>query len=357
MKPTPIPPNDERRLRRQRQIGAALLLVTLLLVSYFWWHESSLAQPERSHPMTDLTANMKTMCIGRYLIDVPAEAEVSLGNAESDSNVIESIPVFPHQQAYEQKLRDREAELRAAPHKTDGSLLKSVIKSSDGKQVVFVSRPEADDEFMYLVESFVYLAPAAWWVHFQTNDEYLRETTKQVAAIAQGLRYREPNSIPVGKGGCLGEGLLDHVPQSAETYYGGARIQSKSWSLSITSETSGPRDNVNFKDLFRRVDDAIAMAGAGSGIEKLRRAVVETDGRKGQEYVGLYPDEHAIIFDAKLELYGDSTPQKPTIKLLMESGWPKKKHPDDPRTFLTEQESMAVWDAVVKSIRPRPGAF
>lgn len=355
MKPTPFAPHDEKRLRRQRQIGVAVLLVVLSLVSFFWWHERSLAQPDRSHPMTDLTANMKTMCIGRYLIDVPAEAEVSLGNAESDSNVVERIPAFLNKQAYEEKLREREAELRAAPHKTEGSLLKSVIKSSDGKPLVFVSRPDTANRHMYLVESFVFATHAAWWVHFETNDEYLRETTEQVTAIAQGLRYREPNTVPVGKGGCLAEGLLDHAPKDAETYYGGARVQSKSWSLSITSETSGPLGGN--EDLFYRVDNAIEMAGAGSGIKKLRRAVVEADGRKGQEYVGLYPDEHAIIFDAKLELYGDSTPQKPTIKLLMESGWPKKKHPDDPRTFLTEQESMAVWDAVVKSIRPRPGAF
>ncbi len=307
--------------------------------------------------MTDLTANMKTMCIGRYLIDVPAEAEVSLGNAESDSNVIERIPGFPNQQAYEQKLRDREAELRAAPHKTEGSLLKSVVKSSDGKQVVFVSRPEADDEHMLLIESFVYAPPAAWRIYYETGRARESKVVERTAVLARGLSYRDQNTIPTGKGGCLSDGLLDRTPADAENYYGGARIQSKSWSLSITSETSGPRDNVTFKDLFRRVDDAIAMAGAGSGIKKLRRAIVETDGRKGQEYVGLYPDEHAFIFDAKLELYGDATPQKPTIKLLMESGWPKKKHPEDPRTFLTEQESMAVWDAVVKSIRPRPGAF
>ncbi len=38
-------------------------------------------------------------------------------------------------------------------------------------------------------------------------------------------------------------------------------------------------------------------------------------------------------------------------------GWPKAKHPDDPRHFLTEQESLALWDAIVQSIRPRPGAF
>lgn len=343
--------------RRKRKLGVALAAAALLTLSYFWWQERSLAHPDRSHPMTDLTANMKTLCIGRYLIDVPAEAEIALGNAESDSNKIERIPAFAGRADYERKLREREEELRAAKHNTEGSLLKSIHKSPNGSQLVFVSRPEARNKRMYLVESFVSVPPAAWHVHYQTGDEYLKESIEQIGEIAQGLSYREPNDIPSSRGGCLADGLLDRTPKYTETYYGGARIEAKSWSLSITSETSGPRDNINFKDLFRRVDNAIDMAGASAGIKKLRRAVVEADGRTGQEYVGLYPDEHAVIFDAKLELYGDATPQKPTIKLLMESGWPKTKHPDDPRHFLTEQESLALWDAIVQSIRPRPGAF
>ena len=136
-----------------------------------------------------------------------------------------------------------------------------------------------------------------------------------------------------------------------------ARIEALSWSLSITSETSGPRDNVKFKDLFHRVDDAIDMAGPGSGIQKLRRAKVHVDGRSGQEYVGLYPENGAVVLDAKLELYGNEKPQQPTIKLLMEAGWPVKKDPQDPRQFLNQEEALALWDAIVKSIRPRPGAF
>ncbi len=300
---------------------------------------------------------MKTMCIGRYLIDVPSGAETSLGSTDADSIVINRIPGFAGQAAYESRLSNRESELRTAQHRTEGSLLKSVSRSPAGGSVVFVSRPDATDNFMYLIETLVNAPPVAWSVHIETIQEYIASDTDRVSRIADGLHHRSPHAIPATPGGCLPDGLLDYLPAESETYHGGAEIPSRSWSLSITTETSGPRDNVQFKDLFHRVDDAIAMAGVGSGIKKLRRAIVETDGRKGQEYIGLYPDKNGVIFDAKLELYGNATPQVPTIKLLMETGWPKKKHPDDPRTFLTEEESLAIWDAIVRSIRPRPGAF
>lgn len=346
-----------RRDGRDIAVAVAVSISVLLAVLLISRQAFAPVTSKRSHPMTDMTIQTKTVCIGRYLLDVPAAANTSLGVAEADFNRIDRISNFADQAAYERKIVDRELELRSTKHTSEGWLLRSVIKPVTGQPVVFVSRPNANDEIMYLVESFVKSSVNSWRVHYETGEKYLQETVEQIAAISQALRSRDADSIPAGPGGCLQDGVLVYRPKEQETYYGGAEIPSRSWSLSITTETSGPRDNVQFKDLFHRVDDAIAMAGVGSGIRKLRRAIVETDGGKGQEYIGLYPEKNGVIFDAKLELYGNGTPQVPTIKLLMETGWPKKKHPDDPRTFLNEEESLAIWDAIVKSIRPRPGAF
>ncbi len=357
MRPTPVSDAARQRLRRQRRIGGGILLAVLLTFAYLLWREHVLTHPDRNHAMTDLTSKMKTICIGRYLMDVPADAEVALGYAESDSNKIKRIPGFASDEAFAHKLQQREAELKSAKHETEGSLFKSMSQSKDGRQTVFVSRPEADDRRMYLVEAFVHAAPVAWHVSHQTGDKYLSLTINQIAEIAQGLSYREASVVPSTPGACLADGLLNRTPLEVEEFHGGARIEALSWSLSITSETSGPRDNVNFKDLFHRVDDAIDMAGPGSGIKKLRRVKVHADGRSGQEYVALYPENNASIFDAKLELYGNEKPQQPTIKLLMESGSPIKQDPRDTRKFLSTDDALALWDVMIKSIRPRPGAF
>lgn len=357
MKPVIDSSQAMQRLRRHRQVAGGIVAIVLLGFAFQLWREHHLTQPDRTHAMTELTAKMKPLCIGRYLLDVPAQAEVALGNASSDSNKIERIPAYSSDAAYAHALQQREAELRNAKHETEGMLLKQVVKSSDGRQTVFVSRPEADDRRMYSVESFVHTPPVAWHITAESIDKYLRTDIDAILQIAQGLSYREPSTIPTTAGACIADGLLNRTPREVEEFHGGARIETLSWSISITSETSGPRDNLNFKDLFHRVDDAIDMAGPGSGIKKLRRAKVQVDGRSGQEYIGLYPEEGAIVLDAKLELYGNQKPQQPTIKLHMEAGWPVKKDPQDPRHFLSQDDALAVWDAIVKSIRPRPSAF
>ena len=346
-----------QRAKRNRRITGAIVLAVVLGLIIQLWREDRLSKPDRNHAMNELTAKMKPLCIGRYLLDVPALAEVALGNASSDANNIERIPAYVSDSAYAHFLEQREKELRSAKHDTEGSLLKSITKSADGRQTVFVSRPEADDRRTYLVESFVNGREAAWHVSHETGDKYLERVTRQIAEIAENLSYRKITIVPTTPGACLADGLLDRAPLEVEEYHGGARVEALSWSLSVTSETSGPRDNKMFPDLFHRVDRANELIGAGSGIKVLRRAKVQTDGRIGQEYVDLYPEDGAMVFSARLELYGDAAPRQPTIKLLMEAGWPIKKDPRDLRQFMNQEEALAVWDAIVKSIRPRPGAF
>ncbi len=109
--------------------------------------------------------------------------------------------------------------------------------------------------------------------------------------------------------------------------------------------------------MLARVDRAIDMAGSSSNIKRIRHAPIKLDGRSGEEAVGLYPTNDAMVLDAKLELYGNKTPQQPTIKVHMEVGWPSKPNASDPRKFLDQKQALELWDAVIKSLRPRPGAF
>lgn len=222
------PGQAARRLKRQRRIAGGIAAAGLLSFAMCFWRDHRLTQTDRNHAMSGLTSKMKPLCIGRYLLDVPAQAEIALGSASFDSNRIERIPAYANDNAYAHFLEQHETALRSAKHDTEGTLLKSVTKSADGLQTVFVSRPEADDRRTYLVESFVNVRTAAWHVSHET--------------------------------------------------------------------------------------------GAGSSIKVLRRAKVQADGRTGQEYVDLYPEEGAMVFSARLELYGNATPQQPTIKLLMEAG-------------------------------------
>ena len=83
-----------QRAKRNRRITGAIVLAVVLGLIIQLWREDRLSKPDRNHAMNELTAKMKPLCIGRYLLDVPALAEVALGNASSDANNIERIPAY-----------------------------------------------------------------------------------------------------------------------------------------------------------------------------------------------------------------------------------------------------------------------
>ncbi|WP_200232329.1 T6SS immunity protein Tli4 family protein [Rubrivivax gelatinosus] len=311
--------------------------------------------PERTHAMTELTRRMKTMCIGRHALDVPIAAEIAIGDSRIEVITIERVPSFPSNTDYAGKMQNHERSLRAAAHETEGSRLRAVRVANGGSLTIFVSRERERGVGMSVVEGFSFASPSAWRLHYRTSDETVAAVESLIADIASKLTPRAVGAIPTSDGACIADGLLRRKPEEAETFSGGARDQSLSWTLNFTSETRG--DYAPNERLFARVDRAIAMAGSGSGIKTLRRATLTVAGRSAQEYVALYPEKGGTIFDAKLETYGTRSPMSPMVKLSLEVGWPDKQNPQDPRKFLTQEQALELWDAIVKSVGLRPGAF
>lgn len=305
--------------------------------------------------MTELTQRMKTLCIGRHLLDVPTSATTSIGDAEVDVIAIERVPTFLSDSDYAAHLQQHEQKLRMSAHETEGSRLRSVRTANGDTLKLFVSRVDERSTRTSLVEGFLYANPAAWRLHFRASDKDVDAIAARIADIAGKVTPRAADLQPTSAGACIADGLLQRKPQETETFSGGARDQSLSWTLNFTSDTQG--DYAPNERLFARVDRAIEMAGSGSGIKTLRRATLTVAGRSAQEYVALYPEKGATIFDAKLETYGTRSPMSPMVKLSLEVGWPDKPNPQDPRKFLNQEQALELWDAIVKSVRLRPGAF
>jgi hypothetical protein len=332
-------------------VAAALVILPFLpdLINY------RLTHPNRTHAMTELTQRMKTMCIGRHLIDVPAAAETAIGDSRIEVVHIERVPSFLGDADYAARMQTHEQSLRAATHESEGGRLRSVRALNGGGLKIFVSREDESSTLTSVVEAFVSLNPAAWRLHFKAADEDVDHVVATISDIASRITPRDAKLIPTSDGACIADGLLRRKPQEAEKFSGGARDQSLSWTLNFTSDTQG--DYPPNERLFSRVDRAIDMAGSGSGIKKLRRATLTVAGRSAQEYVALYPEKGGTIFDAKLETYGTRSPTSPMVKLSLEVGWPDKPNPQDPRKFLNQEQALELWDAIVKSVQLRSGAF
>jgi Tle cognate immunity protein 4 C-terminal domain/Tle cognate immunity protein 4 N-terminal domain len=353
--------------RPQQLIGlaiAAILLtgaLTALINSYLQSHAN------RDHVMTELTKTMKTVCIGRYLLDIPAQAEFTLGSADiSEVTLVREARPSVNQLAFENKLKVKEEELRALPHKTEGTQLKEVFSyENNNKQRFFLRRSDEKDVRTLGIEGLVRADETEYKVIRGTSTEYLNEGKKIVSDVSRALQSRPDNSIPISPGFCISGAIMQIDGKRADGYSesvaGGFKLEDWSLSFGILTETSLASEPGQM--LFDRMDKGLKLAeklpgGLPGGAPKaIRRGLTQVDGRKGQELIDTFTEKGISYLNAEAEIYGDGSSKLPTFELSMTVTKAEKPDPSDKRKVMSQEEALALWDVVLKSIRPRPGAF
>jgi Tle cognate immunity protein 4 C-terminal domain/Tle cognate immunity protein 4 N-terminal domain len=350
-----------RRPAARRNLVLGLAGVVALAALAYGFHRYSIQNPNRGHAMTALTQSMQTVCFGRFLLDTPAKAEFAIGSTEIDlAKIVFEEPPSSNDFVFVEKVRRREGELRAMKHETRGSSLLEAIDVNGGRQRLFVYFPDETTVRLFNAELYVRDQRQEWKILKETINEYLTQSQGLLALLASRLKAREMAAIPTEPGLCIRNGIVFGPPSSSKDYgedlTGGIRLDEYGLSISLTCETSGPRERG--QTLLDRVDKSYRMLGAeAAGIKTLRRSEnVVIDGRKGQEIVTTFAQKGFDVIDAKAEVYGNATPKAPTFKVQMEAGRAQNPAPGESKN-LSNEEALALWDAILKSIRPRPGAF
>lgn len=97
-------------MNRIRQCGFAriAMMATALLLAA--WMTSAASRDRDRKEVARLTGHSKTVCVGRFLIDLPAEAEVVLGRAFIGGFDIAAVP--ENEAQFRHRIRMREGEIR-----------------------------------------------------------------------------------------------------------------------------------------------------------------------------------------------------------------------------------------------------
>ena len=343
-------PSRQRILITLAALGAAILPV-------YGWNQYTLHHPNREHAMTELTKNMKTVCFGRYLVDIPAQAEFSIATATIDDINIEYVGTSLSERIFLDRVKKREAELRSAKHNTEGTRLREATDINDGQQRLLVYREDPDDTSLTWVETAVRSGAEEWLVSFRAADDDVAEVKKIITGIASQVTARKMDQIPKTPGACIRSGLVTGNGYPTENFPASMKVKLPAFTLGISSETSGPTEHG--QRLWDRIDKANSLGKEffNTSLNPLRRAEVVVDGRKGQEYVSTLQDKEVEHFSAHAEVDGDGTPKLPSFEISMDISRPLKPDPSSKEKTLSNEEALAVWDAVLKTIRPRPGAF
>ncbi|PYE20525.1 triacylglycerol esterase/lipase EstA (alpha/beta hydrolase family) [Paraburkholderia silvatlantica] len=364
-------------LQGMRKTRATLAVACLILTVAACDHQPAPLSQQEKQIVTELTANLKTRCVGRYLIDMPGEA-VESGYAKIQGVSIEAKAMT--EDAWRQEVAQREAALKATKSRDAYPFLYEAGKARGENTYYFIHRGTIYNDpsrryiegykwdrgyrFLLKIEAYDYLHPD------QTDEPIVQKMTVKngapgksavVFSLLEKLRGRSQDDIPTEAGVCFTGGFLPAPAGNNEEvntgFFNPTHMRDVIWSV-FTSP-----DFLEDTTVSRHADSAEARAALKAMNGKdVRKGAVELSGLKATEwlYESLKPgDGRGDTFSIAAN-ETTSRPATPYFSMELSTGGQYKVQGQfekfDPPS-LTTSEAVALWDAVSRTLRLRPGAL
>jgi hypothetical protein len=176
---------------------------------------------------------------------------------------------------------------------------------------------------------------------------------RQLIEIASGLRGVDP-STATAPGICLGKALFNSTHDGE---YVSISFRSTLWPECLFTVTSRSMLNELDGGLLKRVDsNAALLATMGFRASVLRRGATTLGGAPAEEILETGKDRDKTVrsFMGEVLLKTPATFAKPLLTLVCKMGGQVGSEYVEPT--LSDKDSVALWDAVRSSVRPRAGA-
>ncbi|WP_269962546.1 T6SS immunity protein Tli4 family protein [Pseudomonas citronellolis] len=372
----------------RKHILLSLIATAMLLgACAYGWRQWRLAHPDRSHEMTALTQNMRTHCVGRLLIDLP---EGSTWKPDASGATIGGIKLAVEtdirQERFKERVEKRWREVEAI--KLD-NYRKRYVRPSErhdptANAAVFLYEFEYIDgpnlqgvwskDLFYQVEGYYWADGTLFKLGPALNGQ------EKIAALLPRLYARKADEIPFSPGLCLNGGFV-------RGYYDLGESEEVSWGFSLPrmlglvirhTAVRSPmqplleRNREAEREMAAFVARILAQSNVVAGNTVYRQAARSEGAMDGQEYaMGGTQEENPASFKtnvaAEWAFPGAGLPSpQPSVAVSMGSTFRTSSKPlslgafpeaQDTPDGPTEAEFFEVWDAVVASVRFRPGAL
>ncbi|MCP3713838.1 T6SS immunity protein Tli4 family protein [Paraburkholderia sp. CNPSo 3281] len=353
-------------------LAAACLIFTVAACD----HKPAPLSQQEKQIVTELTADMKTRCVGRYLVDMPGDPW-EWGRAKIQGVSIEAKAMT--EDAWRQEVAQREEALKSTTSRDAYPFLYAAGKARGDNTYYFVHRGtiyEAPNRryiegykwdrgyrFLLKVKTYDYTRPD------RTNDPIVKqfgvknevpEKTAVVFSLMDKLRGRAPDEVPTEPGVCFAGGFLRSPAGSNEdvhAQFGWDNMQDVSFDMSTTP------DICDSTTLLQRADGAEMHAELKAADGHLvRKGPVALTGMRAEEWLA----EGRMDGGGRGNLFSlfvnetTSGPSTPYLSLDLTTGGQieiQGKLVKLEKRSLTTGEAVALWDAVSRTLRMRPGAL
>lgn len=309
----------------------------------------------------------KTICFGRFMIDVPSSATVAWGMTDVELG----ISVFPNGVKEVRKLeREFIDELKSekAINHDDVPLLLSQedVLQPEGKIVTGYESFEAIRGLK--IKGYFKVNDDGFFINARPLMDDREETVRLIKSIARRLRLRGESEVPTEPGNCIEHAFIPDEPgpqkePPAELIRIGFRLKEfPDTHLSIFvgpsnphyTESSSLEWRLDRHEEYQKVHDPTNPLVKTKMLRRSSRQI--HDWLNGFEALSRTPEmaEMHSIHDFAMDFRGvPSDPLKPYAEIQMQTGI-EGNTAGATKAVLTDEEAIAVWDKITSSIRVRP---
>ncbi len=379
------PPLLQRLRHHVRWIALALpalIGISAYAVGWFDRTPESFKKPNMtalSPRLQPLFEKTKTVCFGRFLIDVPATATVVYGRVDAN-NSIERLPSEGERLA--DYVAKRETELKSKERydkdRDDLTLYRETLTGAVSGQIIVVGY-ETFSSPMYKIQSYLRVGKDLYIEDAQapikpyrlTGQEMdrpltlnLNEAIAELNASARRLRARSDEEIPAAPGVCLDGAFIDDSAGTLrfENIPLGVRLKEfpdVHFSIRVSRNQGRLVESSAIEPRIKQAENDANSTGLGHWyhqIKVFRRGERQIEGWTGYEALAHLPEQDDISthHDFQFMSLGHPTdPLKPELDVQMQTGVADNmigKH----RPSITDEEAVALWDKLTSTIRVRP---
>ncbi len=299
-----------------------------------------------------------TYCLGRFLVDLPNDAEIVAQSAEYRWDKIK-VERQPYAKAFQEMIAEKERILRETKHKTEPSLLKHISRSDDDNSVVLVFWEKPFSRHVLETETHRWLNGFRYLMKDEASSDKLPQAIEMANRTLSELRYRDPKEIPIEPGFCIERGLFSGEPAMPHYEYAYVHFWLREHPdvvVTVSTETTMKEGEEGLLDRIDRKSKESALIELFKNVKTLRRGNHPVGDIAGEEDLSAAPtgetfSTHMFHWESagKLkQLYA------PGITVDFQSG--KINIGGYSKPSVTDKQAIELFDSIVNSLRVRPAS-
>jgi hypothetical protein len=317
--------------------------------------------------LQSLFERTKTVCFGRFMVEVPVSATVAWGGADIPLGVRIYSNGADEVKTSAQKFINELKSEKAINH-NDAPLLLSVedIAHPEGKIVTGYEDFQAINGLK--ITGYFRLVHDGVVIDARPLRAEKDSTTADIKSIARRLRQRAENEVPTEPGNCIENAFLPDSPDDDKDHPGelisiGFRLKEfPDAHLSISVAPSNPHnpEGDSLQAQWKRIKEDPATPEekkALASIKYFRESPRQIhDWKTGYEVLVRNPDEKGVhsYHDFQIKFTGvPHDPFRPYADIQFQTGVGDNAA-GAVKASLTDEEAIAVWDKITSTIRVRP---